>query len=265
MSYVIQGGEEGKARLSILGQAMNRYSIGALEKAGLQPGSKCLDAGCGGGTMTYAMAEIAGSGGHVTGIDHDVEIIRLNLQELDTKHAGNVSFRQGEVYDLHEVEEYDMAYARFLLSHLTDPVLAIAKIMHALKPGGYFIAEDVHFSGHFCYPANEAFETYVKWYTEAVGANGGDAEFGVKLYTYLETAGLTDMQMEIVQPAGISGPAKQMSLVTLEKIKNSVLANDITSEEEFTRIVGELRAYTENRESIISMPRIFQVWGRKPF
>ena len=263
MSYTIQGGQEGKARLSILGQAMNRYSIEALQGAGLKQGSKCLDAGCGGGTMTYAMAEIAGPGGYVTGMDRDAEIIRLNMQELDATHIGGISFVQGEIYNLDGHEEYDIVYARFLLSHLTDPVLAITKMVRALKPGGQLVTEDVHFSGHFCYPANDAFDTYVRWYTDAVSANGGDAEFGVKLHAYLETAGLADIQMEIVQPAALNGPAKQMSLITLEKIRNSVLANNITSEEEFERIINELKAFTENSESMISMPRIFQVWGRK--
>ncbi len=263
MSYVIQGGQEGKARLSILGQAMNKYSLGVLLQAGLQPGSKCLDAGCGGGTMTYAMAEIAGPAGHVTGIDHDSEIISLNLQELDTVHSGNITFRQGEVYDLEESGVYDIVFARFLLSHLAEPVAAIARMIQALKPGGCLVTEDVHFSGHFCYPANKAFATYVKWYTEAVGYNGGDAEFGIKLYDCLDRAGLNDVHMEITQPAGVQGPAKQMSVITLEKIRQSVLAAGLATIEEFEAVHRELKEFTADKKSIISMPRIFQVWGSK--
>src|SRR5690606_40669652 len=118
----------------------------------------------------------------VTGIDYDAEIIRLNLEEMSS-NAGNITFRQGEIYDLEAVGEYDIVYTRFLLSHLTDPALAITKMIKALKPGGSLVTEDVHFSGHFCYPANEAIDAYVRWYTEAVAANGGDAEFGVKLHT----------------------------------------------------------------------------------
>jgi ubiquinone/menaquinone biosynthesis C-methylase UbiE len=263
MSYVIEGGEEGKARLNILGQAMNSYSTGMLLKAGLKQGSKCLDAGCGGGTMTYAMAEIAGPSGRVTGIDHDAEIIRLNNAELNVLQPNNITFRHEEIYDITEVGEYDIIFARFLLSHLSNPSLAINKMMAALKQGGCLVTEDVHFSGHFCYPPNQAFNTYLEWYTKAVKYNGGDAEFGAKLYEHLVAAGFQDIQLEIVQPAGTSGPAKQMSLVTLEKIRHSVLAAGLASDEEFNKVDEELKTFTSDRLSIISMPRIFQVWGRK--
>lgn len=263
MSYVIQGGQEGKARLNILGQAMNAYSMGVLLKAGLKPGSKCLDAGCGGGTMTYAIADIAGPSGYVTGIDHDAEIIRLNNTELSARQANNITYRHGEIYDITEVEEYDIIFARFLLSHLSNPALAISKMVAALKQGGYLVTEDVHFSGHFCHPANQAFDTYLEWYTEAVKFNGGDAELGVRLYEYLQDAGLRDVQLEVVQPAGAAGPAKQMSLITLEKIRHSVLAAGLATKEVFDKVDEALQAFTSDKYSIISMPRIFQVWGCK--
>jgi len=263
MSYVIQGGQEGKARLSILGQAMNAHSLNVLLKAGLMPGSLCLDAGCGGGTMTYAMAEVTGSSGYVTAIDHDAEIIRLNNEELASQNVGNVTFRQQEVYDLDENEVYDIIFARFLLSHLADPKKAIQRMVAALKPGGWLVTEDVHFSGHFSYPSNVAFDTYLDWYARAVKYNGGDAEFGVKLYEHLSGSGLHGVQLEVVQPAGVTGPAKQMSLITLEKIRHSVLATGLATPEEFEKVDEELKAFTADASSIISMPRIFQVWGRK--
>ncbi len=263
MSYVIQGGQEGKARLGILGQAMNSYSMGVLLKAGLKPGSKCLDAGCGGGTMTYAIAAAAGPSGYVTGIDHDAEIIRLNNVELSALQVNNITFRHEEIYDITEVGEYDIIFARFLLSHLSNPALAISKMMDALKQGGYLVTEDVHFSGHFCYPSNQAFATYLEWYTKAVKYNGGDAEFGVRLHEHLVAAGFQDIQLEIAQPAGVAGPAKQMSLVTLEKIRHSVLAAGLATDKEFNMVDEELKEFTSDRYSIISMPRIFQVWGRK--
>lgn len=264
MSYVIQGGQEGRARLSILGQAMNGYSTTVLLKAGLKPGCICLDAGCGGGTMTYVMSEIVGPTGYVTGIDHDAEIIRLNREELSTLPVNNISYRQEEIYDLAETEKYDFIFVRFLLSHLRDPAMAISKMIAALKPGGCLVTEDVQFSGHFSYPANAAFNTYLQWYAGAVKHNGGDAEFGVKLYEHLTVAGLQDIALEIAQPAGVAGPARQMSLVTLEKIRQSVLAAGLAAIDEFEQVHKDLKAFTICGQSIISMPRIFQVWGRKP-
>lgn len=264
MSYVIDGGEEGKARLNILGRAMNPYSLRTLMKAGLQPGSKCLDAGCGGGTMTYAMAEVAGITGHVTGIDYDKDIIALNREEALANNIRNISFRQGDINELNETNQYDIVFARYLLSHLADPATAFNNMVKALKPGGYIVTEDIQFSGHICYPASPAFEQYIQWYTEVVGKTGGDAERGLYLHTYHQKAGLEDIQLEIAQPAGLDGPAKLMSLVTLEKIKHALLDNHITTEVEFETVHRQLADFTRDSHSLISIPRTFQVWGRKP-
>lgn len=264
MSYVIEGGVQGKARLSVLGQAMNTYSLQALHKTGLRAGHTCLDAGCGGGTMTYDMAAIVGEAGHVTGIDYDNAIIELNKAEATALQVSNVSFKQEDIYNLDAVDTYDIIYARFLLSHLDNTTLALNNLVRALKPGGSLLIEDLQFSAHFCYPANLAFDTYLQWYAQAVRKNGGNPELGIALHTHLQAAGLQDVQVQVAQPAGISGAAKQMSLLTLDKIKQSLLANGIATEAEFDRVRQEMAVFTADNNSIISMPRTFQVWGRKP-
>lgn len=264
MSYVIEGGVQGKARLGVLGQAMNEYSLQALHKAGLRAGHICLDAGCGGGTMTYDMAAIAGEAGHVMGIDYDNTIIELNKEEAVALQVSNVSFKQGDIYSLDALGTYDIIYARFLLSHLDDVRRALTNMVCALKPGGSLLVEDLQFSAHFCYPASSAFNTYLQWYARAVRKNGGNPELGIELHTHLQTAGLQDVQVQVAQPAGISGAAKQMSLLTLDKIKQSLLANGIATEAEFDLVRQEMAVFTADKNSVISMPRTFQVWGRKP-
>ena len=70
--YVIRGGEEGKARLRIISDALWPASRSLLEGAGIQSGMACLDVGCGGGHVRFAMARrLVGPSGMVTGVDMD--------------------------------------------------------------------------------------------------------------------------------------------------------------------------------------------------
>jgi 2-polyprenyl-3-methyl-5-hydroxy-6-metoxy-1,4-benzoquinol methylase len=152
--YVIDGGEQGKHRLNILGQAMNEYSMDALRKAGLSAGVSVLDAGCGGGTMTYYIAQNIGQTGHVTGIDYDGDIIELNRQELARIGVTNISFHQADIHDFNEKGQYDIVFSRYLLSHLHNPAAVIARLVDALKPGGMLVVEDIR---AYLLPAQQGF------------------------------------------------------------------------------------------------------------
>jgi cyclopropane fatty-acyl-phospholipid synthase-like methyltransferase len=47
VDYVIRGGEEGRARLSVIGDALAALTAAILESANLGAGMRCLDLGCG--------------------------------------------------------------------------------------------------------------------------------------------------------------------------------------------------------------------------
>ena len=48
-SYVIRGGEQGKARLQVISAALRPSTLSLLQRAGIAPGMVCLDLGCSGG------------------------------------------------------------------------------------------------------------------------------------------------------------------------------------------------------------------------
>src|SRR5690606_7059174 len=118
-------------------------------------------------------------------------------------------------------------YARFLLSHLADPLQALKNMAAAARPGARVVVEDIQFSGHFCYPACAAFDDYVRLYTGAATRRGHNAEIGPALFSMFHRAGLTDVGFELVQPAFHTGAGKWMAYVTMDKIKNSLKAQGI--------------------------------------
>jgi cyclopropane fatty-acyl-phospholipid synthase-like methyltransferase len=56
-SYVIRGGAEGKARLSVVSAGLAPSTALLLDAAGVGEGMRVLDVGCGGGDVTLALAQ----------------------------------------------------------------------------------------------------------------------------------------------------------------------------------------------------------------
>ena len=69
--YVLRGGRWGYERLQLLARVRRADTAELLRRAGLRPGLRCLDLGCGGGEVTFELARLAGPSGSVVGIDLD--------------------------------------------------------------------------------------------------------------------------------------------------------------------------------------------------
>jgi 2-polyprenyl-3-methyl-5-hydroxy-6-metoxy-1,4-benzoquinol methylase len=63
-----------------------------------------------------------------------------------------MEFRLSDVREVSGAPEFDIVYARFLLTHLSDPADAVNAFHRHLRPGGLLAVEDIDFSGYFTYP-----------------------------------------------------------------------------------------------------------------
>ena len=260
--YILAGGASGKERLALLGRILNGGTLDLLCRLAPGPVGRFLDLGCGGGSLSIAAAT-SGYARAVTGIDFDESVLALARKDAEEKGVANVTFRQGDATTLAVGKPFDVAYARFVLSHMTDAALVLQNLKKAVHPGGLVLVEDVDFSAHYCYPANSAFARYVDWYERAARHNGQDPHIGLRLFELFRTAGLTDVGFDVVQPVFHQGDGKWMAVYTLEKIGPALLEQGLVSKEELEGTIRELKAFTEDDRTILSMPRIFRVWGKK--
>ncbi|MGD1917928.1 MAG: class I SAM-dependent methyltransferase [Pleurocapsa sp.] len=261
--YAIAGGAEGKSRLKVLSGVMQPYTLSFLQGLRIEPGMHCLDLGCGGGDVTFELAALLGKEGKVVGWELDETIVKLNREDCQKLNLTNVEFEIADAFSLDEVNKYDLTYTRFLLTHLSDPQTVIEKLKTAVKPGGIVAVEDIEFAGHFCYPKSLAFDKYIELYQQVVRNKGGDSEIGVKLPGMFKKAGFEEVGFNLVQPALMTGEGKLVAPITIEKIRNAVLEQDLSSPDEIDGLIAELNKLAQNPETIISLPRIFQVWGTK--
>ncbi len=261
--YVINGGIEGKERLRLLSQVLQPTTSQLLKTAGVSEGMMCLDLGCGGGFVSCLMASFVGPKGKVVGVDADAAILALAREDAEAEGLANVEFRHANASIYQQEEAHDLVYARFLLTHLSEPEKCLDAMVKACKPGGLIVVEDIEFAGSFCYPFCAAYQRFAELYQQVVHRRGGDPNIGPKLPGMLGKAGVKEIQVHVVQPTHIEGDGKLMASITMARVADSVIAEGLASETEVEQIIAGLNDAAADSEYVMSLPRIFQVWGRR--
>ncbi len=117
-----------------------RPLVTALDRLGLREGWTCADVGAGGGDVSVALAEIVGRDGRIYAIDSD-PARRDEVAKVAAEHAQVVALTQaGE--DLVLPEPVDLAFCRFLLLHVIDPLVVLKRMARAVRPGGWVVAQE---------------------------------------------------------------------------------------------------------------------------
>ena len=112
----------------------------ALQRLAIGPGWRCVDVGAGGGDVSVALAEIVGRDGRVYAVDSDP-------RARDEAAAAAAAFSQvlaitQAAEDLVLPELVDLAFCRFLLMHVLDPAVVLARMATAVRPGGHLVAQE---------------------------------------------------------------------------------------------------------------------------
>jgi ubiquinone/menaquinone biosynthesis C-methylase UbiE len=263
-TYIIRGGVEGFDRLKVLVRVMHPTTAALFDRVGVKAGMRCLDVGCGSGDVAFELARRVGPEGHVVGADLDEVKLELAQRDIDERGLRNVELRKGDVSELSAEPEFDLIYARFLLTHLRDPAAALASWRRTLRAGGVIVVEDMDAIGMVSYPPVPAFEKMVDLYTKSAERRGGDPNIGLRLPGMLAAAGLVDVEMNLVQPAATTGEAKIIPLLTAQNIADVVLGEELATQEEFDAMLAGLSEAGNDSHTLLSLPRVTQAWGRQP-
>lgn len=261
--YTIEQGLGVRERMNLLAAVYAPTTLALLDSLGVAEGARCIDLGCGGGHVTVELARRAGPAGYVIGIDLDEALLERARRDAAAQRLDNVTFQVAAAEDLAEAE-FDLAFARFLLSHLRDPARVAGLMMAAVRSGGYVVVEDTDFSGSLAYPTCVSYDRWVGWYRETVRRAGGDADLGPRLPALLRAVGVTEVGVRIVQPAYLDGSHKRLQEMTMDKLKAAVVAEGVASADDYDADHAELQAFTADPTTLIAGPRIIQAWGRSP-
>ena len=114
----------------------------ALGRLGLGSGWLCADIGAGGGDVTVALAALVGPNGRVYAVD--IDPARRDEVARSAAEAGEaqvVAITQA-AEELVLPEQVDLAYCRFLLLHVVDPLVVLRRMASITRPGGWLVAQE---------------------------------------------------------------------------------------------------------------------------
>jgi len=108
-----------------------------VDAAGLSPGDRVLDVGCGRGATLLPAAVAVGSTGRVVGVDLSDEMVALLGAELEAAGVDTATVRRGnaEALDMEDAT-FDVVLSQMVLHLLPDPAAAASELLRVLAPGG---------------------------------------------------------------------------------------------------------------------------------
>ena len=125
-------------RLAHLARVFEPSMLAFLERAGVTRAKRVLDLGCGPGHTTRTLARVLRPNVAI-GIDGSERF----LERARRESSAGTEYRYGDVTtcDFNALD-VDVAYSRFLLTHLRDPVAALARWADALAPSGRLLVQE---------------------------------------------------------------------------------------------------------------------------
>lgn len=205
--YVLGHRDTEIQRLLLQGRLHNDFTEHALRLAGLRPGMRVLDVGCGPGDVSIIAARLVGREGAVLGVDAAADVIELARTRAAHHGLHNVGFEAAPIADIRLDEPVDAVIGRLILMHLPDPVAAVRHLAATVRPGGLIAFCESDINGAYNFTDLPLFAAMKETVAKAFQAVGVDPAFGAKLPTLFRRAGLDAPRLTLGAPLGGPGDA----------------------------------------------------------
>lgn len=165
--------------------------------AGLKPGMRVLDVGCGPGVTTAFLASVVGTGGAAVGVDRSSERIE---HANKTYGSDNVKFDCRNFFDdLSDLGQFDFVWIRFVLEYFRDGAFKLVEnAAKALKPGGVLCLVDLDHNCLNHYGLSERLErSILKIADIQMEKNNFDPYAGRKLPSHIHDLNFSDLRVDV--------------------------------------------------------------------
>ena len=260
--YVLATGEAATNRLRVLHDVYGPGARRVLMQAGLRPGMRVADLGCGVGMTTALLAKLVGPTGQVVGVDASGDQLAQARARL-APHFPNVGFVEASALNTglpHET--FDLVYCRFLLIHLTEPARALQEMHDLLKPNGIVVCEDGDLTSAGSQPPS-ALDAFADLFGRLGPMRGVDYTLGRALFRMVLAANFTEPGISFNQPAVARGEGKRLLEWTLAEARDAVVATGLVTSSELDHILNDMQQAAEDETVVALMPRMSQVWARR--
>lgn len=241
-------------RLALMSELLDPMERAHIERLGLRPGWRCLEVGCGNGSISRWLAERVAPTGHVVASDLDISYVTgtqlscLEVRQLDITQ------------DAIEPGAFDLVVARAVLHHLPAARQVLERMIAALKPGGVLLSIEPDFV-----PATVAdpesmrtfWQGWLQWSVEV----GIDYFIGRKIPGWIQSLGMVDIGGEGHTPVFNGGSSWAAYWIdTMHELQARIVESGHMTDdafEDFGTLYGDPRYWTSVMSAVAC-------WGSKP-
>jgi ubiquinone/menaquinone biosynthesis C-methylase UbiE len=192
-------GEDEVARLEVQGAALAPATRMILAEAGIRPGMRVLDLGCGAGDVAFVAAGLVGSGGSVVGVDRSADALARARLRAGQRGLAQVRFVEGDLDDPAPGGPFDAIVERLVLWTVPDPAALQRRQDTALRPDGLVVPIEEDPSTIRSLPETPFGSQVKSWLVEAF-AKAGMSMVGSRLCAIVQQVGRRPVGMIGVQP-----------------------------------------------------------------
>ena len=261
-NYLMENPEESK-RLVV--KTNSDSLVQQAQWAGIAPGMRVVDIGCGPGATTQMLGDLVQPGGSALGVDLSEE--RASFARLNYG-SDTVSFANRDLLQpLDDLGSFDFAWVRFLLEyHRSDSYQLVQNVSNIIKPGGTLCLIDLDYNCLSHFGHTPRMERTVAAIMKNVQEKENFVPYvGRKLYSFLYDLGYQGIDVKVEAHHQIFGELKQVDEFNWAK-KIEVSARHYT----FDEYEGGFEEFQEEFRAFFASPRRFtytpliSCCGRKP-
>lgn len=236
-----------------------------LAEAGLSPGMRVLDVGCGPGDVSFLAASLVGPEGEVVGVDQSpaaIDVARGRASGLN-----NVRFVNGDARELAGEGVFDAVIGRLVLMYLKDPAAAIRAFAAHVAPGGLIVFHEFVGSRSESSPKCDVVEQSLSWIRRALTLAGANFDMGYALHSAFVNAGLPAPQLKMEARIG-AGPDYQGYRTIAEVVRTLMPVIERTgiataAEVDIDTLEERMRSEVVSAGAVLVAPPFVGAWAQK--
>jgi ubiquinone/menaquinone biosynthesis C-methylase UbiE len=234
--------------------------------AGMGPGMRILDIGCGAGDVSFLAARLVGSNGEVIGVDRSTEAIAVASARAVQSSVTNVRFIVSELDMLTLPEPVDMVVGRLILMYVPDPTVLVRPLKVLVKLGGVLAFQEFDLHGATSEPPCPLVEVTVERILRTFTSGGIGVRTGLQLGRIFEDAGLgppTMLAAARVERGPNSRLYRQLADVTRAVLPLMTRIGVASAEEiDIETLEARLRDEAVARNATLVAPPLIGAWAR---
>lgn len=271
--YPIAHTREELERLVQQGSFFGDLTEHLLHQAGLAPGMRVLDVGCGAGDVSFLAAKFVGPQGRVIGVDKAPEAIGYAQQRAQAAGLDNVHFIAADLAGFQlDGEPVDALIGRLVLMYFPDPAAVLRRLLAFVKPGGIVAFQELDLLPAplpeiMCQPICETYVTAGTRVNQAFARAGIDGRIAFKLGQIFQQAGLPAPQMLAMLRVerGPDSPIYDWIAQVTRSVLSLMQQVGVTTAEEVQvdTLAERMRREAVEKDCTLMTPPLVGAWARK--